>query len=92
MIAGADPEEYGYPMKKSRFTYIKSMIQEGKWGIGPDDEWMWKDLQRHLLPANSLQKNIEKQFFDWFQQVNVEEFRRNSTSNKSMSEQAVPDL
>lgn len=69
-IAGLNPEEHGFRINGETFKQIEKNLSSGYWHFGPNVEFHWIDLQKHINPKITHAKEADD-FLEWFKTLNV---------------------
>lgn len=80
VLAGLDPNRYGYPFDESRFEYAREQLENGEWKLGPAKATMWRDLQDHAR-RDAYDRPEAEEFFDWLADVDIDRFVDYSNSS-----------
>lgn len=90
-IAGLDPTDHGYRVDEETFRHVRTLLEDGRWYIGEDEEYMWRDLQR-ALPCVDPPHETSREFFEWFRRQEPTALRRNSRDSTGVVEAVEPYL
>lgn len=72
VFAGLDPNEHGYDVRGRTFVRIRQRFDGGAWTLGPDERFMWTDLQRHADPNRSYPWPEAMDFARWLSQADID--------------------
>jgi hypothetical protein len=78
-LAGLDPNDYGFKVKKEFFEEIKASIENNIWSkFGYAEKYLWKDLLQYSKFVDHLPNSEAEQFVDWLQSIDIETASANS--------------
>ena len=72
LLAGLDPADHGYDVGPDLFAYVGKRFESGDWTFGPDERFMWRDLQAHVPADPDFDYPGANDFFRWLRGADVE--------------------
>ena len=72
-FAGLDPNDHGYDVNGRTFVRIRQRFEGGVWTLGPDERFMWTDLQNHTAPDRAYQWPEATDFARWLVEADIDE-------------------
>jgi len=65
MLAGVDPNDFGYRVDADWYDYVIDRFEENDWALDEHVRHYWEDIQAHLPPAGSLPHEESEAFVEW---------------------------
>lgn len=74
LIAGVDPELYGFEVDDETFKSIRRAFEQGEIHFNEIDLMIWRELQDARSPLGTLTSYEIENFFDWFMSANLSDY------------------
>lgn len=71
LLAELDPNRHGYTVDGESFDRIRRQLEAGDWTLGPDERFMWDDLQRHADPERTYPWPEAETLVKWLDDADV---------------------
>ncbi|HKJ59814.1 MAG TPA: hypothetical protein VKA37_11330 [Halobacteriales archaeon] len=73
VLAGLDPNEFGYDVDGETFGEIRRALESGRFALGEDERFMWQDIRRHVPDEGDYPWPEAEAFFDWLRAADLDE-------------------
>ncbi|WP_415380786.1 hypothetical protein [Halosimplex sp. TS25] len=74
LLAGLDPNDFGYETSPETFEAIRSGFERGAFTMGADERFMWRDVQGHIDLDQAFPVAGATEFFRWLSTADVDSF------------------
>jgi hypothetical protein len=90
-LAGLNPNDHGFNVDAKTFSNIKESLENAKWRpFGADQQYMWRDLQRHTKNVGHLPNPEAKELINWLTNAKVETIKAKVTSGQLLMKFVTP--
>lgn len=71
VLENIDPNKCGFNINSKFFDFLKQNLIDSRFIWGEDEDFMWKDIQRHIPEVMGHNLHDSKKFFEWFKTFDV---------------------
>ncbi|WP_459192737.1 hypothetical protein [Halosimplex sp. J119] len=79
VLAGLDPNDFGYEMSPETFEEIRRGFERGAYTMGADERFMWRDIQEHVDFDRTFPIAGATEFFRWVSATDVDSLAADAT-------------
>lgn len=74
-----DPENCDFKVEINRklFQYLKDCLIKGRFHLGENQIFIWKDIQKHIPEQINQDMYGSKEFFEWFKEFDLSKYKMN---------------